>query len=164
MTVSRYDPKPAGRPNYKKLFKELEGDSSAPYSLKEFHKVFMQHMDVSEYSPAVELVGDWEEWKKMKDNCVPLRKEVESWVEEIKVKLYSDSVEQIKLIANSNQSSAFSANKFLIESVAEKKNSNKTRRKGRPSNKIGTTENEAALQSAETKRELERIRKGIELQ
>lgn len=158
--MNRYNKRSAGRPAYKKLFKEIEGGESAPYSLREFHSVFMECMDASEYKPAILLLGDWEEWCKMKENCLPFREEVESWVKEVKVKLYSESLLNIKVIADGTSKASFSANKYFADTISKEAERNDKKKAGRPSNKVKADTKDL---SVITKEELERVKNNIHL-
>lgn len=133
---NRYDKKSAGRPGGKTLFKELEGGEDAPYSLREFHECFMKHLDPTCYTPAIELIGDWEEWQRLLSATTPLQEEVRKWIEEIEIILSRNAFNKVIDISKTNSNASFAANKFVLDTfkIIEKS----TNKKGRPSNKKQT--------------------------
>ena len=129
------------------------------YSLEEFHRVFIECEDPSEYQPALQLVGDWEEWCRLKKYCKDLREGIERWQIELEVKLRSKAIKKLCHFAKGGDNLAFQAAKLLFESggtpKASKPNGNTKAQKRRE-------EEVAQRTAAETEAEIKRIEKVLE--
>lgn len=136
----------AGRPPIKAMFE------NGTYDMQEFHDVFIECEDTTEYEPALKLVGSWQEWEKIKRNHAEFRANLEDWHEELKVKLRSRSIRKIQELAEGDNAAALNAAKWIAEEGAYGK------KRGRPtkSQKQKVYE-EMANETAETKAEKARI-------
>jgi len=98
------------------------------YDIDEFHDVFISCADLTEYRAAMQLVGDWQEWNRLKRNSGWFANHVLLWVEELKTRLKSDAMQKIIELAASDSNSAGTAAKWLAEGTWEKEAG-----RGRPS-------------------------------
>ena len=73
----------SGRQPSKALFDD------GTYDLEEFHDVFIELEDPTEYKPALQLVGSWREWERLKREWPKLREHIADWNEELEIKLKS---------------------------------------------------------------------------
>jgi hypothetical protein len=77
--------KPVGRKPSKTLFKEFDEDGI--YTLEEFHDVFVECEDITEYEAAIKLVGSWTEWERIKRDWPNFQSYITVWKEEINIRL-----------------------------------------------------------------------------
>lgn len=97
------------------LFKETNPQPEkydAPFTLEDWHEVFIECRDPSEYKPAMALVGDWEHWKYLRASPV-LKPIFDGWAEELDAVLKSEALEALQELAKSPSGS--SAAKWLAE-------------------------------------------------
>lgn len=135
-----------GRVASRKLFETGE------YDLQEFHDRFIELADPTEYKPAIELVGSWIEWERIKRDWPGFANHILLWKEELEIKLKSEAIQKInELAANDN----YQANKWIAE-----QGYNSRKGAGRP-NKAEKKKaaDELAKAAAETREEKERILK-----
>ena len=146
----------AGRNPTSSLFFELNDgtDKYTPiYSLEEFHNVFLELADLTEYKAAKKLVGEWTEWTRLKNGSPTFKRLVNEWKEELKVKLESEAYERILSLVNSDkEATALSAAKWFAENGWEKSS------KGRPTKAQIEAEKKRMAQEANvTSDELDRV-------
>jgi len=149
----------AGRKYASALFEELQipgrHEGIEPiYSLAAFHKTFLECGDLTEYKAAIELVGDWKEWQRLKRDSPAFSVSVAEWVEELKVLLSSRAQERIFSLMESDKPQVrLAASKWVAESGYDK------RGKGRPSKAQIEAERKKMAQLADIdKTELDRVR------
>ena len=65
------------------------------FTLQEVKELFLDCRDPSEYSVAMELLGDWEHWLEVR-NHVLIKPHVDKWQAELAVKLRSEAIMQMK--------------------------------------------------------------------
>jgi hypothetical protein len=107
----------------KKLFKQF--DDSGTLDLDEWHNIFVSMCDPTEYAPALELVGSWSEWCRFKREWAEFREIIlKKWLEEVEIKIRSDSIRKVVVSSASNPKSA----QWLAEGKYKP-----TATKGRPS-------------------------------
>lgn len=124
------------------------------YSLAEFHKVFLEEADLTEYKAAMRLVGDWVEWNRLKRGSSVFRQLVDAWKEEVKQKMLSDAQTRIvELMQNESPTVSLSAAKWLAEQRMEGNG------KGRPSKEaIEAQEKKLANAARITEEEFSRVK------
>jgi hypothetical protein len=141
-----------GRKPVKILFED------GTYNLEEFHDLFVELEDLTEYKPALQLVGDWRKWNQLKRDWPTFGSFVEEWKEEVRVKLTSEALQKIQLMAKGNDPKALQASRFIAEAGDQRAGA----KKGRPSKadreKAAT---EIARAAGETAEERQRILKVI---
>ncbi len=144
-----------GRRHARALFVEWNDktdDVEPIYSLKEFHDTFLAMEDVTEYGPAMKLVGDWKEWGRLKRDCPSFQREIDSWKQELDIKLTSVAIQKVKELSYGDDPKALQAAKWIAENGWEK------RGKGRPSEQQKQREaKQLAEAAAETEAERTRI-------
>ena len=97
------------------LFKEtnpLPDKYEAPFTLDEWHDVYIECRDPSEYKPAMTLIGDWPHWQLLRNNST-LKPIMDVWAEELDAVLKSEAIEALQNLAKSPSGSA--AAKWLAE-------------------------------------------------
>lgn len=138
----------AGRRPSKSLFED------GTYNIEEFHDVFLELEDPTEYKPALQLCGSWREWNRLKRDWPQFNAYIEEWKAELDVKLQSRAVDKVKTLMDSDN---YQAAKFISEGGW-----NKRAGAGRPSKaERSRAAKEIASQAAETKAEEDRILKLI---
>lgn len=136
-----------GRQYAKALFED------GTYDLQEFHDTFLELEDPTEYKAALQLVGTWQEWQRLKRDWPTFKSHINEWKEELDVKLKSKAVEQINKLAFDKKN--YQANKWLAEEGFHKRTG-----AGRPSKADRErASRELAEQAAETKADKARILK-----
>lgn len=141
--------KKRGRRPSKELF------SDGTYDLDEFHKTFIELEDLTEYKPAMKLLGDWQEWERLKRDSKWFESHVILWKEELKIKLKSDAMQKIIELSKDTTATAGTAAKWLAESTWDKESG-----RGRVSKAEQRRQaNVVARAAAETAAERERILK-----
>lgn len=92
-----------------------------------FRKRYLDLADVTEYKPAMQLLGSWEHWKALTSS--PMFKDfIEELREELKTKLESTYLSNLQ--SETRGPRALEANKFLLSYMKEPKSGSK---RGRPS-------------------------------
>lgn len=97
------------------LFKETNTQFpkvEAPFTLEDWHDVFIELRDPSEYKPAMALIGDWPHWQFLRSNGT-LKPIMDSWCEELDALLKSEALEALQELAKGPTGS--SAAKWLAE-------------------------------------------------
>lgn len=97
------------------LFKEFARPDvkyTPVYTLREWHDVFIDCRDPSEYEPAMQLLGDWEHWQEVRNHAL-IKPHVDKWQDELAVKLKSEAIKQIK--EHAKQPGGTAAAKWLAE-------------------------------------------------
>lgn len=87
------------------------------------HKLFMKFEDLTEYKFAKNVIGSWKLWLRFKENK-ELVKHIESWKEELKTKIESESIDQLR-DASLEGSKGVTAAKWLAERGYDKQGSTK---------------------------------------
>jgi hypothetical protein len=135
-----------GRIPSKSLFED------GTYDILEFHDTFIEIGDPTEYKAAIELVGSWQEWERLKRDWLGFQNHITLWKEELDIKLKSEAIERINKLA---QTEHYQANKWVAEEGYSKQG-----KAGRPSKKEKKkAAEELARAAAETKEERERVLK-----
>ena len=135
-----------GRQAAKALF---EGPD-ATYNLQEFHDTFIKLEDTSEYLPALQLVGTWTEWERLKRDWKGFATYIQSWKEELEVKLKSRSMQQIIKLAKDGN---YQASKWVAEEGFNKRSG-----AGRPSaSERKRAAKELSSEAADTIQDRERV-------
>ena len=100
----------AGHPFSTALF--LDGT----YDIEHFHEAFIEIGDPTEYLAAKALVGSWAEWQRLRKQSSYFRAHVLEWLEELKIKQKSETIQNIRDLADDpSKSASFQANKWLAE-------------------------------------------------
>lgn len=107
-----------GRKYSKQLFKQFNtGDCVPIYDLDEFHQVFLEEADLTEYRAAIRLVGTWTEWQRIKRDWYDFPKMIEAWKDEVETKLRSQALDKlVDLMASARPETAASIAKFIAQS------------------------------------------------
>ena len=136
-----------GRQAAKALF---QGDD-AIYDLEEFHKVFIECEDLTEYEPAMKLVGNWTEWNRLKRDWPTFATTyIKAWIEELEVLFKSRAIKQVMLQARKGN---FNASRWIAEHGFDKQHG-----AGRPTKASQKrAAKEIAEASAETKDDQARV-------
>jgi hypothetical protein len=112
---------------FKPIFTIKDYDHDGLISMK---RVYMEEADPTEYRPAMKLFGDWGHWQKFL-TLEWFKPIVESWREELEIKLRSDAIKGIVSMSKQENPTGLNAMKFLAnkEYVPDEK------KRGRPSKK-----------------------------
>ncbi len=97
------------------LFEETKYPSvkmKSPFKLSDWHKVYMAHSDVTEYGPAMELLGNWGHWMALRKNQT-LGKIFDEWKLEVEIKIRSENV--AVLMSHAKSPGGTAAAKWLAE-------------------------------------------------
>lgn len=98
------------------LFKETANKGSIikpPFSLEEWHKIYLTASDPTEYQAALSLIGSWNHWLALRKNET-LAAIFDEWRVEVEVKIRSEAV--VNMIKQANTASGTAAAKWLAES------------------------------------------------
>jgi len=118
-------------------------------------KTFVAMNDPTGYKWAMEYLGDYAHFKYMVQKCKWFREALEIWREELKIKIQSEAIEIIKLIATKDEKQSMQAAKYLAEYSWDKP----TAKRGRPSAAEITGELKKAVEERTVEDEdFERIR------
>jgi len=101
------------------LFKETNDgrtDIKPTWSLTDWKEVYLELCDPTEWEPAMYLLGSWAHWKKIADNSA-VAPFIAEWRKELKIKLKSVAINQIKQQAAGPKGTA--AAKWLAENGYE---------------------------------------------
>ena len=138
-----------GRQAAKSLFE------NGNYDIELFHQTFLELEDPTEYKPALQLVGSWREWQRLKRDWPTFNNHINEWKEELDVRLKSKAVEQINRLAFDDKN--YQASKWLAEEGFHKRTG-----AGRPSKaERERAAKEMADQAASTKADKARVLKLI---
>ena len=138
-----------GRQPAKRLFED------GTYDLNTFHDVFIELEDPTEYKPAMQLVGSWMEWNRLKRDWPTFNDRIAEWKEELEVKLKSKAIQHINDLAFKVKN--YQANKWLAE-----EGYNRRQGAGRPTKAEKTKQaKELANQAADTQKDKARVLKLI---
>ncbi len=138
-----------GRKPSKELFE------NGTYSLEEFHDLFIELEDMTEYEPAIQLVESWKEWERLKRDWPRLASHINDWKEELAIKLRSQASRKIKELSDGDDAKALQAAKWIAEGGW-----NKRAGAGRPTKAQATKEaKEIARAASETREEENRVLK-----
>lgn len=95
------------------LFKETaKAPKYVKWSVDDWKKVYLELSDVTEYLPAMALVGDWTVWSRIR-NEERLKPYFDMWREEVETKLKMHAIENLKKLAETPAGTA--AAKWLAE-------------------------------------------------
>lgn len=124
------------------------------YKLEDFHDAYIECEDMTEYKPAMKMVGTWKEWCRLKRDWPTFNSYLAEWREELEIKLRSRAMEKLQgLVAEGNLQAA----KFFAE-----EGYNKKKGAGRPGkSERDQAAKELAKAAAETAQDRERILKVI---
>lgn len=140
------------------LFKEtVRADNTSRYaifSLEDWRKVYLELEDVTEYKPAMALVGDWDHWCTIRNNQ-NLKPYFDAWQKEVEAALRCKAVDLIKQHAESQGGTA--AAKWLAE---EQYKNLKAREPKKP---VGRPEKEEENTTAEDNKKIEKDLKRLQL-
>lgn len=112
----------------KSLFYEMVQYSDKPnvvYTLKDqdhagypsLKRLYLEEADPTEYRFAVNHLGGWEHWKKIRE-CEWFRPYLDSWREELELKLKSEQYRRIMKEAQDDlNKNSHASRKFIIETV-----------------------------------------------
>ena len=78
-----------------------------------FPKLFLSFNDPTGYQFAKKVLGSYEHWMRLISQKW-FKVHLDGWLEELEVKLASEGLMKIKNIAESGDTQAFAANKFLV--------------------------------------------------
>ena len=81
---------------------------------RSLRKIYVELMDPTEYTFAVEYLGGWEHWQKMCANAA-LGKEIDKWRDELEVKLRSQAVRSLMVTAVTEGAKGTTAAKWLAD-------------------------------------------------
>lgn len=98
------------------LFEELADPASSIkpiFKLAEWRKVYVEIADPTDYKAALHLLGDWEHWQWLLERSAAFAADVQSWREEVHVKLASEGVEELRKQAKTPK--GVTAAKWLAE-------------------------------------------------
>ena len=99
------------------------------YCLDELREAFLETKDFTEYQPAMQIVGSWKEWTRLKNGSHELREFIDDCKTELEIALRSEACRKIfELVSEGSGSVQLSAAKWLAEKKYDKQE------KGRPSN------------------------------
>jgi hypothetical protein len=112
-----------------KEFKRYDTKFTPPFTLKQWKDIFLEVKDPTEYAFAMETVGDWDHWQRIR-NHVNIKPHVDRWQQELAIKLKSEAVQQMKKLAT--QPGGTAAAKWLADKGYTQE---ETRKVGRPSSK-----------------------------
>jgi hypothetical protein len=149
-----------GRKRAKSLFfSTMEDDDHAIYYLDKFHDTFIQLEDITEYRAAIELVGTWVEWNRLKRDWPAFRGFIQDWKDELEVKFRSNACAKVLALQSADSESVqLQAAKFLSSAEWDKRQVGA----GRPSDKLKRqAAKELASVASETKEEESRMLKVI---
>lgn len=93
----------------RKLFKEFHPEGAD--SIERWRQVFLDHSDPTEYSAALELVGDWKDWQRFKKQWPQFNRILDGWKKEVEVKLRSDALKELIKKSKNDVSAA----RFIVE-------------------------------------------------
>lgn len=68
------------------------------YTIPQVKQMFLDSRDPSEYSAAMEVVGDWDHWLTLR-NHPNLKGHVDKWLQEMEVKMRSEAIQQLRMHA-----------------------------------------------------------------
>lgn len=99
-----------------KQFRDYRYSGESIYDLDEFHKVFIEMEDPTEYTPALKLVGSWQKWLQLKNDVPKFNNIVELWKDELETKLRSRAAKKLKtLMERDGKEAAMCARWFAEE-------------------------------------------------
>lgn len=150
----------AGRQASLTLFEEYnDGSVTAIYVLEEFHQKFLEERDLTEYKPAIELVGSWKEWERLKRDSSKFKNFVSEWKDELEVLLRSEALKKITdIVVNGKDQASLSAAKFIAQHGYNKLPV------GRPNQEqIKMEARELAQRNSETSDEAKRIEEALNI-
>lgn len=123
-------PDKMGAPGSKSLFIEFNDgttDIKPIYSIKEFHKKFVQIGDLTEYKAAIELCGTWDQWNRIKTRWKSFAVIIEEWKDEIRTRLISEAQDQIlSVMRDGSDGNKLAAAKWIAEQGWDKTNVKKS--------------------------------------
>lgn len=82
-------------------------------NLEELKQQFLEKEDPTEYFFAVDVIGSWDEWKKLRSSRL-IRTEIEKWRDELEVRLRAKSFLRLLEEAKSKSRNAYDANKMIV--------------------------------------------------
>lgn len=103
----------------KSVFKDFNEEGTE--SLQEWHDVFIEIGDPTEYKAAIALVGEWREWERFKREWPGFNKILKQWHSELEVKIRSNALTTIINNAKKDGASA----RFLAKGTWKSEQSKK---------------------------------------
>jgi hypothetical protein len=128
----------------KPVFTLQDEDKEGYPSLK---KIYLDITDPTEYEFAIYAFSSWQHWQKL-TNLAWFLEYLDTWRDELEVKIRSQAVSKMVRIAASPANQALQANKFLVDKGWVSKSATR----GRPSNE---EKKRIARQDAEVKTQVE---------
>lgn len=129
------------------LFKELSDNPTAPFSLEDWRRVYVEVSDPTDYKAAMVLIGQWEHWTMLTE-CKAFAEHLERWRNEVNTKLRSEAFDNLRKQARDPKGTA--AARFLAEQGGGSK-------RGRPLKEKKQEETDNARAAKDAKR-LELVR------
>ena len=97
------------------LFKELSDNPSAPFSIADWRRIYVEIADPTDYKAAHVLIGQWEHWTMLTE-CKAFATELAKWRAEVEVKLRSEAIAELRKQAKTEKGTA--AAKYLAGEAA----------------------------------------------
>ena len=117
----------------RKMFKQYHHDGTK--DLDEWHDIFIEISDPTEYAAALELCGTWKEWLRFKRDWREFAEVIiPGWLEEVEIKIRSEAIKRVADTVNSKDKEAVSSAKWIAEGRYKEK------RAGKPSKAMVTRE------------------------
>jgi hypothetical protein len=104
--------------------KDYDDEDKDGNVLPSIKRLFLSYNDPTGYQFAKEVLGSYEHWKKLVANKW-FQSHLEGWLEELEVKLISESIKKIKDISKGDSAQSFNASKYIAERGWEPKTSPK---------------------------------------
>lgn len=96
----------------KSKFKQFSAKGTE--DLEHWRRVFVEIADPTEYEPAIQLAGSWQEWQRMKREWKEFREKILiDWLAEVEIKLRSEAIRQV--CTHARQDGGAAAAKWLAE-------------------------------------------------
>lgn len=108
------------------LFEELSTDGTGPFSLHDWHEIYVQIADPTEYETQQYLINNWQHWLFLRENQT-LKPIFDEWAEEVKVALESRAYMAMK--AHMEQQGGTAAAKWLAEGGTKRVDNRRKNRK-----------------------------------
>lgn len=97
------------------LFKETKFPNvknPAPFSLKDWHDIYVGCNDPTEYQQAMLLLGSWSHWLRLRENQT-LAAIFDEWQMEVEVRMRSEAV--VSMVSHSKRDGGTAASRWLAE-------------------------------------------------
>lgn len=104
-------------PSFTLKSEDMEKDGIVYPSLK---KIYLSYEDPTEYSFAVEVIGDWDHWQTICNSYI-IGKHIQKWRDELEIMLKSKAIKAMINTATKEGAKGTTAAKYLAEKGWEKK-------------------------------------------